>query len=68
MVPSSKLAPPIEQEIDTTVVAPASPRPVPPVEAENPGMRARDVTAWYNETRKAIEKVSLDISQRRKRM
>jgi len=65
VVPSSKLAPPIEPEVEATEVAPAPPQPVPPVETESPGMRARDVTAWYNETRKAIEKVSLDISRRR---
>jgi phosphate transport system ATP-binding protein len=41
----------------------APPPPVAePVEATSPGLRARNVSAWYNESRKAIDSITLDVA------
>jgi phosphate transport system ATP-binding protein len=76
VVPSSKLvteadtngaerptAPP-RDEPRQPLAHPTPPEP-PPVDEDGPSIRARDLSAWYNVTRKAIDSVSLYVQPHR---
>jgi phosphate transport system ATP-binding protein len=77
VVPSSKLAdaskdgteqkppPPSIEEPRQPLAHDVQPPEPSPVEDDGPGLQARNVNAWYNVSRKAIENVSINVAPHR---